>query len=230
MTMNAGTTVGEGEKPAWVAQLSDDLKGNEAFTKFGTITDLGKAFLDADGKLKNAVALPREGASDKERAEFYAKLGRPESPEKYTLARPNLPEGMQYDEDAEKFFRTEAHKLGLSQQQMAGLYAAYNGMQQKSFEASAKQSAEAQKAAEEALKTEWGDKYAANLETAYRAVIWLGGQKLKDELDRTGLGNNPELAKAFARVGLEMSDDKTVVGDRGGSHSDKPIGYTHKGL
>ena len=232
MSEDAGTTsVGEdATKPGWAAQLSDDLKSNETLTRFQTISDLGKAFIDADGKLKNAVPVLKEGASDKERAEYFAKLGRPESPEKYNLERPKLPEGMQYDEAAEKHFRGEAHKLGLTQSQMAGLYAAYNALQTQGYDAAMKQSAENLKTADAALKAEWGDKHAVNLELAQRAVIWLGGQKLKDELDRTGLGNNPELAKAFASVGLKMADDKTVIGDKGGVPSDKPTGYTHKGL
>lgn len=226
MSEASTSTVDEGAKPAWMAQLSDDLKSNESLTRFQSISDLGKAFIDADGKLKNAVVLPREGASDSERAEFYAKLGRPESPEKYQLQRPKLPEGMNYDEGTEKLFRAEAHKLCLTQEQMEGLYAVYNAVQQQAFEAAQKQSAENRKAVEESLRKEWDKKYDENLELARRAVIALGGQKLKDELDKSGLGDNPELAKVFAALGAKMAPDKLVFGDKVGEKDNQAIPKT----
>ena len=224
MSENAGTTVGEGAKPAWAAQLSDDLKGNETLTRFQSISDLGKAFLDADGKLKNAVTLPREGASDQEQAEFFSKLGRPESPDKYQLERPKLPEGMQYNEDKEKKYRSAAHGAGITDKQLKTLYGLFINDQISDYQAMMKQRDDDVKSAETALKTEWGDKYGENVELAFRAVIALGGQKLNDELSRLPIGNNPELVKVFAMLGAKLAPDKLVTGEKGGSSETKATG------
>lgn len=68
---------GGNNTPAWTAQLDKDLQGNEKLTQFKTIGEMGKAFLDRDGKLQNAVFIPGKDAPAEEVAAFYTKIGRP---------------------------------------------------------------------------------------------------------------------------------------------------------
>src|SRR5574341_876074 len=102
-----GTTgSGQPDKPAWIAQLPDALKGNEAFTAFKTIGDLAQSHLDVSGRVKeldgitakhkeletrlqgSILKLP-ENATDQERDVYYLSLGRPEKAEDYVLPKPD---------------------------------------------------------------------------------------------------------------------------------------------
>jgi len=210
------------DAPAWMSQLSGDLQQSKDLTSFPAISDLGKAYLDAKGKLGEAVFLPK---TDEDKAAFYAKLGRPESPEKYQLDKPTLPEGMAYDTEGEKVFRAEAHKLGVSQSQMAGLYAMYNARQQQAYEASLAARDASVKSAEAALKKEWGEEFKTNMELVNRLLKKHGGEELSAEFQQSALGVNPALFKAFASIGkLLVADDKTVNGDKGGAAPMKASG------
>lgn len=57
-----------------------------------------------------------------------------------------------------------------------------------------------------------GDKFNENVELAKRVVKRYGSEKLINSLNDTGLGNHPELIRAFAKIGKEMGEDKLVIG------------------
>ena len=105
--LNDGASGNQGAPPAWTAQLPDDLKANEAFTSMKTIGDLGKSYLDVNGKIKeydsklkdhealvkthegkvkelegkmasDYIPKPKENATDAEKAAYYKALGRPD--------------------------------------------------------------------------------------------------------------------------------------------------------
>lgn len=204
----------EESKPAWMSQLSADLQTSEPLTRFPTLSDLGKAYLEAEGKLQKAIFIPAEGATEQEFGDFFGKLGRPAKPEEYAVERPKLPDGMQYDEAMEKEFRAAAHKAGVSNRQFKALYDLFNSRQIAAYQSAAEQSAKALQASQDALKKEWGNDYDTKTELAKRALIFMGGQELIDEVNRTGIGNSPSLVKVFAEVGRRLSDDKLVFGGK----------------
>ena len=51
------------------------------------------------------------------------------------------------------------------------------------------------------LKEEWGEAFEQNVFKAKAAVNEFGGEQLKAYLNETGLGNDPNLIKAFAKIG-----------------------------
>jgi len=57
-----------------------------------------------------------------------------------------------------------------------------------------------------------GDKLHENLALASKAMDAFATPELKQVLDQTGLGNHPELIRAFVRVGRQISEDKLVSG------------------
>lgn len=63
-----------------------------------------------------------------------------------------------------------------------------------------------------------GDALEANLSVAKRALDTFGSPELKKMLTESGLGNHPEIIRAFTRVGKAISEDKLVPG------STKPAG------
>ncbi len=217
---------GENNPPAWMAQLDKDLQGNERLTQFKTIGEMGKAFLDSEGKLKNAVTVPGEKSTDAERASFYMKLGRPETADKYSITKPaDLPEGIQYSPEVETAFKQIAHESGLSDGQAGKLYGWYYGLVKAGHVQQAKAEKNATDAAVNALKDEWkGDAFKTNTELAARAFKKFGGDtpevaKFIEETKVNGLplGNHPMFLRVFAAIGKAVSVDSMNAGGRGGA-------------
>lgn len=56
-----------------------------------------------------------------------------------------------------------------------------------------------------------GDAFKENAELAKRVVAKFGTDEFRKELDKTGLGNHPELLRIFSRVGKAMAEDKLIL-------------------
>lgn len=59
-----------------------------------------------------------------------------------------------------------------------------------------------------------GDKYAENLAVAKKAIDTFGTPELRAVLKQTGLGNHPEVVRAFYKVGKQISEDAFVSGSK----------------
>lgn len=204
-----------------------------------TRTWLQKAGVDADPKalatkaynqeklLGGSIRLPGKDATPEELTEFFGKLGRPAEADKYELKAPtDLPEGIPYDGEVAKGFRTAAHAAGLSQTQAAALHDWYVGMAGSAYTAQAAAAQEAlqgraTKAAEELVKL-WGplegDTASANFEIADKVFTQApGGQEFLTELKELGLvGPNKEilsapLAKMLASLGTALYTEDGVL-------------------
>lgn len=134
-----------------------------------------------------------------------------------------LPEGVKAEDGLFKAFVPLAKELGLKGEQA-----------QKLVDLVVSQGTEAQKAAQaaqEASRTQQFEKWAeaakadkeyggadfdANLKTAQRALERFGGKGLVEVLESTGLGNHPDVLRAFYRAGKAIAED-SVGGAHGGS-------------
>lgn len=147
------------------------------------------------------------------------------APEKYEFT---AGEGVELDSDALKDFEPVARDLNLTNEQAQKLVDAYPkilaGVQQRQAEAWQKQTegwAETVKADKEI----GGDKLTANLSAAQRALDQFGTPELKEYLNATGLGNHPDLVKAFVKIGKAMSEDGMVTGKESGQRSAAEVLY-----
>ena len=59
-----------------------------------------------------------------------------------------------------------------------------------------------------------GDKLNENLAVAQKAMNAFGTPELRAVLNKTGLGNHPELIRAFVRAGKAISEDTFVPGGK----------------
>ena len=131
-----------------------------------------------------SLALPGKEATPEQWAEFYAKIGRPETPDAYEIP---VPEG---DDGAfAKQMAPILHKHGVTAEQAKGLAADYNGIvadvmaAQQAAAVAADQAEVARldvqnKAEAQALRSEWGQQHDANMHFAKLAVSqFLPGEK-----------------------------------------------------
>lgn len=147
------------------------------------------------------------------------------APEKYEFT---TAEGVELDADAMKDFEPVARDLNLTNEQAQKLVDAYPkimaGVQQRQADAWQKQT----EGWAESVKTDkeiGGDKLEGNLSAAQRALDQFGTPELKEYLNGTGLGNHPELVKAFIKIGKSMSEDGMVTGKEHGQRTAAEVLY-----
>ncbi|HBW2417436.1 TPA: peptidase, partial [Klebsiella pneumoniae] len=147
------------------------------------------------------------------------------APDKYEF---QAGEGVELDAEALKDFEPVARELNLTNEQAQKLVDAYPkilaGVQQRQADAWQAQTEE-WAATVKADKEIGGDKLTANLGVAQRALDTFGTPELKEYLNGTGLGNHPELVKAFVKVGKAMSEDGVVTGKESGQRSAAEVLY-----
>lgn len=130
-------------------------------------------------------------------------------PEKYEL---NPGEGKKFDSEFLNVYEDTARELGLS-----------NEKAQKLIDKVGPVLEQRQLARIEAVRTEWadqskvdkefgGDKLEENLSVAKKGLEEISTPELRQLINDTGLGNNPEVIRLFYRVGKMVTQDKFVGG------------------
>ena len=185
----------------WTDGLADykeviDAKGGQSNA------DLMKSYVNLEKAVgADKVVLPAED-SDLGEWEGWEKLGTPKEAADYNLA---APEGFdQYDQGLSDWFREAAHgaKLPASQAQklhdsfVERMMGTYNEQVAGAQDQNAKWEAE--------LKTEYGTAFDERVATARTAMREFGTPELGQIIEAAGLGSNPDLVRAFAKIGMQL--------------------------
>ncbi len=231
----AQSTPSAQDKPAsvapWRKQLKADLQSEPRLDRFneGGFDAVSRAYLELEGKLGSAIIPPGKDAKPEDWQAFYKKIGRPDTPDEYTLEDIVLPAGIEQDPNGVADFKKLAHSLGLSNAQAKRLYMTsvqkgteYVQSQQKAQEAAASQ-------CDSFLKDTWKDKYGENLELARRVVKAHGSDKLLANMRTKGVTTDPDFMVFLAKVGREMRED-TLLGENSPSSTqiNSPAGGAFK--
>ncbi len=207
--------------PSWRDEVPEDYRGEKTLSKYETIGDLAKGHVHLSRMMGNSVKIPGEDSTDEERNDFYTKLGRPETADAYDYQRPDMPEGMHYDDGAEKAFKELAHKEGLTQGQLGSIMDFYNKFALDSQIDRKLQMDEAYFKGEAALQKEWGMKgYDRNVSIAQRAMKEFGGPELEKLLSEDPRGSHPALIKAFYKMGLKSQEARPLDAEHDSSFLD----------
>lgn len=207
--LNTQGVGGEATPPAqdWKANLPEDIRNDTSLAPIKDIDGLAKSYVNAQKLIgRDKIPMPKD-ENDPVWNDLYNRLGRPESPDKYDLTRPDV---QGYDEAAEKAFRDQAHKLGLSKKQAGGLFGWYNQMVSERIPNPEAQTAQII----EGLQKELGDRFTDTAARATAAVKYFGGDDLVAYLNTTlnmqgvPIGNDPVLFKFFAKMGESLGEDK----------------------
>ncbi|MHB0838784.1 peptidase [Klebsiella grimontii] len=153
-----------------------------------------------------------EPTGDKPEPEAKAEI-----PEKYEFT---APEGTELDSKAVELFEPVARELGLSNdqaQKLAGLWPQLQEQMQQRQAESWGQQVEKWAADTKDDKEIGGEKLTVSVGHAQKALDTFASKEFREFLDSTGLGNHPEMVRAFAKVGKLMSEDSFVTGQGNGS-------------
>lgn len=198
----------------WTAQVRKDLIGPELADKdlndfVSSYKTLSQEKAELEGKLKEAVFPPKEGASETEVQAFRKALGVPEKPEEYDLKAEGVPAA---EVEALKQFAIKNH---LTRAQTAELFSWQRQIEADRQKVEAAKRESQLKEAEKFLLNEYRDKANDKLNHALRLIEKIGGAALKKELEETGAGNSPELIKFVIKVAEAFNEDGIAIGSPG---------------
>lgn len=172
-------------------------------TAVASFRELEARFLAGD-----KLVVPKEGDAPEVVDAFYKAIGRPDAPDGYEI--PAI-EGGEIDDALVERMRKKAFEAGVPKAAFEAMAQDFIEYSQQLVEGSADAALAAKKEGSEALRREWGDKFAANVSHANKAMTAL-------ELDadyvtrmEAGLGT-AETMKLLARIGMGIGEDALVGG------------------
>ncbi|BAR14078.1 putative protease [uncultured Mediterranean phage uvMED] len=197
---------------SWKDSISEAYRNDPNIEKFTEIDALAKSYINATKMIgQDKVVIPTNNSTEEHWDEVYAKLGRPESADKYTLDAKS--EVVNFDEDAIKSFAEQSHKLGLNNKQAQGILEFYKNNMEGTAQQSKIDTETAQAQAEQQLRQEWGRDFEGKVKQAGAlAKANINPEVLDMTLQNgTRLGDHPEIIKGFAKIAGMMQEDKIVA-------------------
>ncbi len=196
---------------SWYDQLPEELKGSKSLAKFKDVTNLAQAYVHAESLIgRDKIPVPK---TDEDWQDVYNRLGRPATPDDYSLSADALKQ-MQLPEDITavleedlKWFKPTAHSLGLNDRQATALMQAFVANVGETMSSREVDQDTELKQCENALRKEYGQAYDSKITIAQRALTTLGGEKLVNDVNATGLGRNPAFVNMFVRIGEQMHEE-----------------------
>jgi hypothetical protein len=217
------------ESLGWRAGLPDDLKQNESFKSFKTVGDFAKSHLDtakklsdAETKLKDSIPRLPDNATDEEKQVYFGALGRPEKASEYEL------EGEDKNAPAwTSLWKNAFHKNGLTKSQAKGLSEDWNQYHKNLFDGFKANRDKEIAEAETKLRTEWGDKFPANVELAKRMWTKHG----EGDFDTAFAKVTPEIKNPIMRMIVKFAnltgEDRSPQGSQFRGSGVKPTGINY---
>jgi hypothetical protein len=206
-----GTGSSGGAPASWLDSLPPEYKSEACLQQIKDIPTLAKSYISSQKMIgADKVALPGKNATPEQWNEFYSKVGRPETHDKYgdpdyAKIAPNIQVDKAQLAEVKKTF----HGLGLSDAQARGVLEMYYRRVDGELKAKSESTKAMQEASVSELKREYGEKWDAKLQTAQGVLKKFGdeGGEFTKFLDESGLGNDVRLIRLLTKVGEAMLED-----------------------
>lgn len=175
-----------------------------------------------EGSAETQVQSAEAESSEAEQSTDEATEAPKQAPEKYEF---QAPEGQEFDSEVLGAYEDIARELDLSQEAAQKILdkvaPALAGQQSKHVEAVTSQWREASQS-----DTEFGgEKLSENLAVAKKALDSFGTAELRDLLEKSGLGNHPEMIRMLYRTGKAISEDSFVAGGNSEAQKGMPTDF-----
>ena len=203
----------------WRSSLPEDIREDPSLQPLQDVNALAKSYVHSQKMLgADKVVVPGKYATPDEWRSFYHKVGLPQEVNDYEVTSANT----DVDEEFFKDYKEASHKAGVLPSQAQEMF---NWYLDKASAEVQRQEVEEEQSIENSLKTlqtDWGNAYEVKLNAARNAVNHFGDDGLKDYLDSSGLGNNPNLIKVFSKIGETLSDDSFKGDSNPGNYGRTP--------
>ena len=199
---------------SWKDVISEEYRNDPNISKFTEIDALAKSYINATKMIgQDKMIVPNKNFTDDQWQEAYAKMGRPESADKYNLKIDS--QAIQVDESDIKQFAENAHKLGLNNQQAQGILEFYKSNLETDAQQARVDTETAQAQSEQELRKEWGRDFESKVQAAGAVANANIGEEILDlELkDGTRIGDHPAIIKGFSKIAGMISEDTMVQPD-----------------
>lgn len=194
----------------WYSKIEDpDLKSYTEKKNWKDPIEAVKSYREAEKRLGTSISLPKENATPEELNAFYAKIGRPETPEAYQLPVPEGQDTAFAQSMAKIMFDTGVPAK--SAQALAMAWNEYQAQQAQLYEA---EQAKAEQEQMATLKNEWGAKYETNEVIAKNAVKAFGISPEQIDQLQQAMGFDGTM-KFFQNLGSKIGEDKFIGNDTG---------------
>jgi hypothetical protein len=207
--------------PDWRATLPDELRPLAQAKGWKSPAEALKSYAHLERLVgADKIALPprdAQGQRDWSKWEGWAALGRPEAPERYAFKGAPGGSPAAADREFQQHMAPLLHRAGLAQWQVDLLAEGLDGFGAQARERSQRRAEEELSAAAAELRREWDQSFDRQLDLANRAVRQFGGADLVRALSQSGLGRNPAVVRAFARIGAALAEDGGTPQDRPGA-------------
>ena len=192
----------------WRDSLPEDLKNDPTVKSYNSIEALAKTLVQSQKILgSDKVLVPSKHATPEEIRSYYKKSGIPEEKDyKVEVSKDEQVDG----KFLETFTKIAAKEMVHPTQAKAILSGSLAYLKQAQSEKEAATKLETETGLK-ALKEEWGAAYDEKVNKAHQAFLKFGDEGLKKVLD-SGFGNNPNVIKAFSKIGDLISEGK-IRGD-----------------
>jgi hypothetical protein len=220
-------------------ELQSDDKTAEFMTRFDTPAKGLKAYHDYHRANAQSLHVPQDLSTldETKRGELLGKLGKvmgaKDTPEGYELVRPQLPDGLAYDEQAEKALRDWAVKHKIPEAAVKEWYDIHNQAQVLHHESNMKAKADVEQKYEDEKTQAYGEfrKQYTSDDECNKAILHAQGMlnerakklgmtedDVKDSLNSTGKGNNVPLMRILTSLAKDFhAEGKTDLGGGVGS-------------
>ena len=196
-------------KEDWRHTLPDDIREDASFKTLNDLPSLAKSYLSTKKMVgADKITLPNKHWTKEEWNAFHDRLGRP-AVDKYNV---NLPKEAKFvSQEWVKELVPIAHEAGLRPEQLEPLLNFYESKvatTQTSVEAEKKAAREADLAE---LKKEWGQSFDKELSYVRQLVKENADLKEVEYLEKSGLTNDPKLARFLNKIGRTLYKEDSVV-------------------
>ena len=194
----------------WKKDIHPDVAKDKLWESIPDLKTLTKVAADNARYNIGAIKIPATDAPKEQWDAFHAKLGWPADTSAYTLSE----EGAK--DPTVVGMRDVAHRARLTPTQWDVMREGYNG----AVEEKALAQREEYRAAEDALKAEWGGAYDTNVKRIQKAILHLGGEEALNSVVDKGLGNDVHFLKMMSRMGKALRDERIIMDDTASSGND----------
>lgn len=231
-----GTQPPQGEQPppdtkpqgeqSWLDSLPDDLKGSPSLARYKESGPEGvaRAYLNAEKLIgSDKVPIPKDPGDTEGWERYYKAGGRPDEPTQYEFKRPEkLPEGVNYDENMELWWRQAAHEAGLNQRQFNNIVDKYRDRFTYQYDLSTKAASQEAQQGKLVLQRDWGNQYQARYDLANAAFAEIPDD-VRNRMIAAGVHRMPSFVKYLYDNKARTTGEMDPSGGHGGSESPDAI-------